>query len=69
MGDRLVNRLVNESCGSQLAAEIYQESGGYKIHYMVNGNVVKEENFSGSSIQYVEDTAENWLNGVKSING
>lgn len=69
MSDRLINRLVNESGGSQLAAEIYQDDAGYKIRYVINGNTVKEEAFYNNSIHYVEDAAENWLSGIKSING
>lgn len=69
MSDKFIDTFINESPGSVLEAEIYQDESGYKIRYNVNGNVVKEETFYDKTIHYVEDAAKNWLVGIKTLNG
>ena len=64
-----VNEFLGEKAGQQLLAEIYSDVDGYNIKFWVNGNWVKTESFSGKSIHYVEDAAENWISGIKVLNG
>ena len=43
---------------------------GYDIHYYgPGGDLIKTENFAGKSIYYVQDAAENWIAGIKVLNG
>lgn len=67
----LVNNFIKETGGVFLEAKIYKEndSSHYSINYFVNGVLQKTETFPDRSIFYVEDAAENWLNGIKKLNG
>lgn len=64
-----VNEFLGEKAGQKLLAEIYSGDDGYNIKFWINGNLIKTENFSGKSIHYVEDAAENWISGIKVLNG
>lgn len=64
-----VNEFLGEKAGQKLLAEIYSDTNGYNIKFWVNGNLVKTESFDGKSIHYVEDAAENWISGIKVLNG
>lgn len=51
-------------------AEIHNSAGGYFIEYYdATGNMVRTENHFGKSIHWVESAAENWAQGVKTLNG
>lgn len=67
----LVNQFLGEKDGQNLRAEIYSSANtqGYTIRYHINGNFIKEETINGHSIHYVEDAAENWIAGIKTLNG
>jgi hypothetical protein len=65
----LVNQFMKENGGSHLRAEIHSDPEGYSIRYFINGALSKEETFYENSIHYVEDAAENWLAGIKKLNG
>lgn len=69
MNDSLVNQFLGEKDGQQLRAEIYTANTGYTIRYHINGQFIKEEVITGHSIHYVEDAANNWLAGIKTLNG
>ena len=65
-----VNEFLGEKSGQHLRAELYQEGlTGYTIRYFVNGDFIKEETITGHSIHYCEDAAQNWINGIKVLNG
>lgn len=64
-----VKEFLGEKSGQQLRAEIYSDTDGYRIKYWVNGDLTKTESFDGKSIHYVEDAAENWISGIKVLNG
>ena len=69
-GQNLINQFLGEKDGQQLRAEIYSAGGqGYTINYYINGQFIKEEAIMGHSIHYVEDAANNWLAGIKTLNG
>lgn len=62
--------LVKESNGIVFEARIHKtEHEPYSIQYFVDGKFKNEEQFPGVSIYYIEDAAENWLNGIKKLNG
>lgn len=65
-----VNQFLGEKDGQKLRAEIYTAGqAGYTIRYHINGEFIKEETITGHSIHYVEDAANNWLAGIKTLNG
>jgi len=64
-----VRRFLGERDGKTLCAEIHQDINGYKIQYFIQDEFIKEETFYDKSIHYVEDAAENWLDGIKVLNG
>jgi hypothetical protein len=67
----VIKTLVGESnIGVRLEARIIKEDHNpFKIEYYVDGKYKQSEVFQGVSIHYVEDAAENWINGVKVLNG
>lgn len=69
MSSNLVNQFLGEKDGQQLRAEIYTAGQGYTINYFINGQFIKEEVITGHSVHYVEDAANNWLAGIKTLNG
>ena len=69
MSDSLVNQFLGEKDGQHLKAEIYSAGQGYTINYFINGQFIKEEVILGHSVHYVEDAANNWLAGIKTLNG
>jgi hypothetical protein len=64
-----VNQFLGERAGKSLCAEIHKDMNGYKIQFYIDDNLVKEETFYDHSIHYVEDAAENWISGIKVLNG
>ena len=64
-----VNQFLGERAGKNLCAEIHKDLNGYKIQFYIDNNLVKEETFYDHSIHYVEDAAENWIAGIKVLNG
>jgi len=65
-----VKTLMKEQSGSTLEARIFKsEHAPYSIEYFIDGKYVQSEEFPGVSIHYVEDAANNWLEGIKVLNG
>ena len=64
-----VNQLLGEKGGQTLRAEIYSDVDGYNIKYFINGNLQTTESFPDKSIHFVEEAAENWISGIKVLNG
>jgi hypothetical protein len=71
MTETLINRLVNESGGKVLAAEIYSTSTktDYSVKYFINGIPAGETFFSKTNVEAVEETANLWMHGVKNLYG
>jgi len=58
-----------ENNNSRARAEVVKEDSGYSIHFHnANGDLFKTESFEGKSLHYVEDAAENWALGIKTLN-
>jgi len=57
--------------GSSMRAEIHENKNNvYKVSfYGPNGEKLADKLFENKSIHYVQDAAENWLNGIKILNG
>ena len=64
-----INQFLGEKGGQTLRAEIYSNVDGYHIKYFINGNLQSTESFSDKPIRVVEDAAENWISGIKVLNG
>lgn len=64
-----VKEFLGEKSGQTLRAEIYSNTDGYNIMYFINDNLQTNESFQGKSINFVEEAAENWIAGVKVLNG
>jgi hypothetical protein len=64
-----VNQFLGEKSGQTLRAEIYSDVDGYSVKYFVNDNLQSTEQFAGKSIHFVEDAAQNWIDGIKILNG
>jgi hypothetical protein len=65
-----IKTLVKEQNGLKLEARIMKNSHEpYTIDYYVDGKYKQSETFEGVSLYYVEDAAENWLDGIKILNG
>jgi hypothetical protein len=67
----IIKKFVGESnIGVTLEAVIVKNAGEpYSIRYYVDGKYKQTEMFEGVSLYYVEDAAENWLSGIKVLNG
>lgn len=51
-------------------AEVVKDTNCYSIkYYDPMGNLFFTEEFTGKSVYYVEDAAENWALGIKQLNG
>lgn len=72
MTEMLVNRIMKESNGSNLAAEIYTDTGGsteYTIRYYINGEPAGDRVFSSTNAKAVEEMANSWMNGIQTLHG
>jgi hypothetical protein len=65
-----VKTLFGEQNGARLEARIMKtEHEPYSIDFFINGKFSASETFPGVSIYYVESAAENWIRGIKVLNG
>ena len=62
-----VNQFLSEKDGQNLRAEIYKDEIGYSIKYFIDETLQTTETFYNNSIYYVEDAAENWISGIKTL--
>lgn len=67
----MIRSLQNESGASAARAEIHEKDGVYEVHYYSVGTspVPLVERYEGKSIHYAFSAAENWLEGIKVLNG
>lgn len=65
----LLTSFYKEGTSEGTRADIHESSKGYFIRYYSNGALLKEETFEGKSIHFVQSAAENWISGVKTLNG
>lgn len=60
---------MQERNGQSLKAEYFETSGGSGCRFYINEQLQKEEIYEGKSIHWAESAAENWLSGIKVLNG
>ena len=65
----LVKTVFKESDGITMKAEIHNTSEGYAIHYYGASGFIKSETYHDKSARYVEEVADNWIAGIKVLNG
>lgn len=61
--------LMAEKAGQMLRVEYSESEAGSFCKFWVNGNLVKEEVYEGKSIHWAESAAQNWIDGIKTLNG
>jgi hypothetical protein len=65
----MISAIVKESDGIAMRAEIHDTPDGYSIQFYGANGFIKSETYHGKSIHYVEDAAQNWIDGIKVLNG
>jgi|11BtaG_2_1085332.scaffolds.fasta_scaffold04062_3 hypothetical protein len=64
----IISTYISESTNGR--AEVKQDGDSYYIDfYGHDGTLIVKESFPGKSLHYVEDAAENWSIGVKTLLG
>jgi hypothetical protein len=62
--------IFRDPYATEKRAEVFQSKAGYYTdYYGPDGNLIRTETYENKSIHFVEDAAENWLSGVKQLNG
>jgi hypothetical protein len=61
--------LFAEKAGQRLKAEYFQTDNGSGVRFFINEEFLKEEIYEGKSIHWALSAAENWLDGIKTLNG
>jgi hypothetical protein len=66
----VISSYFKEETDGRMRADVLMVEGAYQIRYYgIDGECFKSEDFSGKSLRYVEDAAENWALGIKILNG
>lgn len=67
----LISTFFKENANAARAEVLKNDAGGYYYidYYDPGGNKVFTEAFPDKNIQFVEDAAENWANGIKTLRG
>lgn len=58
-----------EKAGQSLKAEYFETEGGAGVRFFINEEFIKEEIYEGKNIHWAQSAAENWLDGIKPLNG
>lgn len=69
---KLLSSYFKEDVDSGVRAEVHENDmrNGYIIRYFdQNGHYMMDEEYAGNTLQFVEDTAKNWVLAVKVLNG
>jgi hypothetical protein len=61
--------LFSEKSGQHLRAEYFETENGSGVRFFINEEFIQEEIYEGKSIHWAESAAENWLEGIKTLNG
>lgn len=61
--------IIMEKAGKTLKAEYFNTANGSGCRFFINEEFIQEEIYEGKSIHWAESAAQNWLSGVKSLNG
>jgi hypothetical protein len=61
--------LMSEKDGQSLKADYFTVDGGTGVRFFINGEFIKEEIYEGKNIHFAQSAAENWIAGIKTLNG
>jgi len=61
--------LISETDGQTLKADYFATDNGAGIRFFINNEFIKEEVYEGKSIHFAQSAAQNWLAGIKTLNG
>jgi len=64
-----LGQLIQEKSGKRLKAEYFETEGGAGVRFFINEEFIKEEVYEGKNIHWAESAAQNWLAGIKTLNG
>lgn len=64
-----IESLIGERAGQHLRAEYFETDTGSGVRFFINEEFIQEEIYEGKSIHWAESAAENWLAGIKTLNG
>lgn len=62
-------QIIIEKAGQTLKAEYFKTEDGCGCRFYINEEFIQEEIYQGKSISWAESAAQNWLSGVKTLNG
>jgi hypothetical protein len=65
----MIKILMAEKAGQHLKTEYFEVENGVSVRFFINEEFVKEETYEGKSVHWGQSVAENWLNGVQTLNG
>lgn len=67
----MISSIQNENGPAAPRAEIHEKNGVYEVHYYSVGTATTPivERYDNHSVHYARDAAENWLDGIKQLNG
>jgi hypothetical protein len=58
-----------EKAGQRLKAEYFETQNGAGVRFFINEEFLQEEVYEGKNIHWAKSAAENWLAGIKTLNG
>ena len=61
--------LMGEKAGQSLKAEYFETNNGAGVRFFINEEFIKEEIYEGKNIHWAQSAAENWIDGIKPLNG
>jgi len=61
--------LIVERDGQSLKADYFTTTNGSGVRFFINSEFILEEIYEGKSIHFAESAAQNWLAGIKTLNG
>jgi hypothetical protein len=61
--------LFAEKVGQKLKVEIFETENGCGTRFFINEEFIKEEIYEDKSIHWARSVAENWIDGIKTLNG
>jgi|TARA_B110000503_G_C7094836_1_gene391088 hypothetical protein len=63
------NNIFQEKAGQSLKADFFETENGSGIRCFINDEFIKEEIYEDKSIHWARSCAENWVAGIKPLNG
>lgn len=64
-----MKQIVMEKLGTSLKVEFKESGNGVTLFHYMNGNLIKEESHAGKDMVWAESAAQEWIDGVVSLNG